>query len=79
MARLPGSTWRIVPARSMTNVTRFGRFHVSSQTPYSRARRPSVSLSRRKGSPSCRVQARLRAGGSAETPTISALTAAYFA
>jgi hypothetical protein len=79
MARLPGSTYRIVPARSMTKVTRLARFHVSSQTPYCRASVPSASLSSRNGSFSSRVQARLRAGGSVETPTISALTAAYFA
>jgi hypothetical protein len=55
------------------------RFQVSSQTPHRRATRPSGSLRRRNGRLSWRVQARLRSGGSAETPTISALRAVYLA
>jgi hypothetical protein len=63
------------------NVTRLARFQVSSQTPNRRLTRPGgvVSLRSRNGSRSSFVQARLRAGGSAETPTISASSAAYFA
>jgi hypothetical protein len=67
------------PARSTTNVMRLGRFQVSSQAPHRRETAPSASVSSVNGSFSSRAQARLRAGVSAETPTISALRAVYFA
>ena len=60
-------------------MTRLGRFQVSSQAPHCRETLPSLSLSSVKGSFSSCAQARFRSGGSAETPTISALSAVYFA
>jgi hypothetical protein len=67
------------PVRSTTKVMRLGRFQVSSQAPHRRDSLPSGSLSSVNGSFSSRAHARLRSGASAETPTISALSAVYFA